>query len=169
MTKLCVPDIIKDMNIKVFNMLARINETRKRTWHETCKCICRFTKAVCNDKQEWDENKCKCKCKEDLIDELICDKGYMWNPSTCTCECDKYCGTGQYLDYDNCVCRKKLIDYLTEQCTSIANIDSYKKESSKTNAYFILFIIFLVLCVLLFVGLIYYFRKYNNRKILNNM
>ena len=45
MAKLCVPDIIKDM-------LARINETRKITWHENCKCICRFTKAVCNDKQE---------------------------------------------------------------------------------------------------------------------
>ena len=108
MTELCVPDIIKDMNIKVFNMLARINETRKITWHKTCKCICRFNKAVCNDKQEWDENKCKCECKEDLIDKLICDRGYMWNPSTCTCECDKYCGTGQYLDYDNCVCRKKI-------------------------------------------------------------
>ena len=75
--KLCVPDIVKNMNIKVFNMLARINETRKITWHETCKCICRFTKAVCNDKQEWDENKCKCECKEDLIDKLKCDKGYM--------------------------------------------------------------------------------------------
>ena len=58
------------MNIKVFNMLARINETRKIIWHETCKCICRFTKAVCNDKQEWDENKCKCECKEDLINKL---------------------------------------------------------------------------------------------------
>ena len=46
MTKLCVSDIIKDMNIKVLNMLARINETRKITWHKTCKCICRFTKAV---------------------------------------------------------------------------------------------------------------------------
>ena len=31
MAKLCVPDIVKDMNIKVFNMLARINETRKIT------------------------------------------------------------------------------------------------------------------------------------------
>ena len=39
MAKLCVPDTIKDMNIKVFNMLARINETRKITWHETCKFI----------------------------------------------------------------------------------------------------------------------------------
>ena len=77
MAKLCVPDIIKDMNINTFNMLARINETRKITWHETCKCICRFPKAVCNDKQEWDENKCKCECKEDLIDKLKCNKGYM--------------------------------------------------------------------------------------------
>ena len=29
MGKLCVPDIVKDTNIKVFNVLARINETRK--------------------------------------------------------------------------------------------------------------------------------------------
>ena len=35
MTKLCVPDIVKDMNIKVFNMLSRINETRKIVLHET--------------------------------------------------------------------------------------------------------------------------------------
>ena len=29
MAKLCVTDVVKDMNIKVFNLLARINETRK--------------------------------------------------------------------------------------------------------------------------------------------
>ena len=52
----------------------------------------------------------------------------MWNPSTCKCECDKYRGTGQYLDYDNCVCRKKLIDYLIEECASIANIDLIEKK-----------------------------------------
>ena len=27
--KLCVPDVVQNMNIKVFNLLARINETRK--------------------------------------------------------------------------------------------------------------------------------------------
>ena len=27
--KLCMPDIVKNMNIKAFNLLARINETRK--------------------------------------------------------------------------------------------------------------------------------------------
>ena len=50
-------------------------------------------------------------CKEDLMDKLIWDKGYIWNPSTCTCECDRYCGTGQYLDYENSVCRKKIVLY----------------------------------------------------------
>ena len=65
------------MNIKVFNLLARINETRKVVWHETCKCVCQLTSAVCNDRQEWNENKCRCECKEDLINKLVCDKLYM--------------------------------------------------------------------------------------------
>ena len=55
MAKLCVPDIVKDMNIKVFYMLSRINETRKIVWQETCKCICCLTSAICNDKQEWNK------------------------------------------------------------------------------------------------------------------
>ena len=52
MAKLCMPDIVKDINIKVFNLLARINETRRIVWHEMCKCVCRLTSAVCNDRQE---------------------------------------------------------------------------------------------------------------------
>ena len=84
MAKLCVPNIVKDMNIKVFNLLARINETRKIVWHETCKCLCRLTSAISNGRQEWNENKCRCECKEDLVSKLVCDKGYMWNPSTCS-------------------------------------------------------------------------------------
>ena len=58
MAKLCVPDIARVMNIKVFNLLARINETRKILWHETCKCVCRLTSAICNDRQEWNKDKC---------------------------------------------------------------------------------------------------------------
>ena len=33
--KLCVSDVIKDINIKVFNLMSRINETRHIEWHET--------------------------------------------------------------------------------------------------------------------------------------
>ena len=36
--KMCVPDVIKDLNVKVFNIISRTNETRHIEWHETCKC-----------------------------------------------------------------------------------------------------------------------------------
>ena len=32
--KLCVPDIIKNINVKVFSLMSRINETRQIIWHE---------------------------------------------------------------------------------------------------------------------------------------
>ena len=158
MEELCVPDIVRDMNIKVFNLLARINETRKIAWHGTCKCICRLTSAISNDRQEWNENKCRCECKKDLVSKMASDKGYMWNPSTCSCECDRYCETGQYLDYKNCVCT------LIEQCTSIVDMDiknntlSKKSDESSSNIYFVLFILFLVV-------FIYYCRKDNTKNI----
>ena len=40
--KLCVPDVAKNMNIKVFNLMSRTHETRHIKWHETCKCKCRL-------------------------------------------------------------------------------------------------------------------------------
>ena len=39
----------------------------------------------------------------------------VWNPSNCECECDKSCNIGEYLDYSNCKCRKKLVDSLVEK------------------------------------------------------
>ena len=108
--KISVPDTVKDLNVRVFNLMSRNNETRHIKWHKTCKCICRFDKIICNSKQRWNEDKCRCECKE-LIDKGVCDKGYVWNPSNCECECDKSCNIGEYLDYSNCKCRKKLVDH----------------------------------------------------------
>ena len=34
-TKICVPDIVKNLNVKVFNLMSRTNETRHIEWHET--------------------------------------------------------------------------------------------------------------------------------------
>ena len=48
--KICVPDVIKDLNVKVFNLMSRTNETRFIVWHETCKCKCRLDAIVCNNK-----------------------------------------------------------------------------------------------------------------------
>ena len=121
--KICVPDAVKDLNVKVFNLMSRTNETRHIKWHETCKCKCRLDASVCNNKQRWNDDKCRCECKE-LIDKGVCDKGYAWNPSNCKCECDKSCDVGEYLDHENCTCRKRLVDKLVEKCTE--NIDEAK-------------------------------------------
>ena len=53
--KLCVPDVVKNIHVKVFNLLARVNETKQIISHETCNCICRLTSAVCSDKQIWNK------------------------------------------------------------------------------------------------------------------
>ena len=55
------------------------------------------------------------------MDKGVCDKRFIWNPSNYGCECHKSCDIGEYLDYQNCKCRKKLADKLTEECA--ANID----------------------------------------------
>ena len=96
--------------------MSKINETRHIEQHETCKCQCRLDASVGNNKQRWNEDKCRCECKE-LIDKGVCDKGFIRNPSNCECECDKSCDIGEYLDYENCKFRKKLVDKLVEECT----------------------------------------------------
>ena len=121
--KIYVYDAVKDLKVKAFNLMSRTNKTRHIKWHETCKCKCRLDASVCNNKQHWNDDKCWCEWKE-LVDKGVCNKGYPWNPSNCECECDKSCDVGKYFDYENCKCRKRLVDKLVEECTE--NIDEAK-------------------------------------------
>ena len=63
MSKICVPKVIKNVNIKVYNFLIMLNETRN---------------VLCN---------------EDFAGIINCTKGDTWNPSTCECQCDTWCKT----------------------------------------------------------------------------
>ena len=164
--KQCVPGIVKNINVKVFNLMSRINETRQIIWHETCKCVCRLTNAICSSKQIWNKDKCRCECKEYLINKLVCDKGYIWNPSGCKCECDKLCDVGQYLDYKNCVCRKSLIDNLIEECVNVVDEDIMRNEAiddcPSCTPYIVLFAVFLSISLMIGGGFYQYKKlKYN--------
>ena len=55
--KICVPDEIKNTNVKVFNLMSRTNETRHIKWHKTCKCKCRLDASICNNKERWNDDK----------------------------------------------------------------------------------------------------------------
>ena len=114
--KFRVPDVIKNLNVKVFTLVSGTNETRSREWHETSKYKCRFNSSVCNSKERWNYGKCGCECKE-LIDKSACDKGFIWNPSNCECECYKSCDFSEYLNYKNCKCKKRLVNKLAEERT----------------------------------------------------
>ena len=170
--KICVPDTVKDLNVKVFNLMTLTNETRHMKWHETCKCICRLDKIICNSKQRCNEDKCRCECKE-LIDKGECDKGFIRNPSNCECECDKSCSIGEYLDYSNCKCRKKLLDPLVEECIEnidekkLANITVENKNYSRGTSYdvykmllWIFFIFFIINSGIIIIYFVY--LKYVN-------
>ena len=145
--------------------MSRINETRHIIWHETCKCICRLSARVCNNRQRCNEDKCRCECKE-LIDKgILYDKGFIWNTSSCECECDKSCDIGEYLDYKNCKCRSNIVDKLVEECTKIVDENkTYNETLNKISSnvslsdcvsctpYIVLFAVFLVICVIISSG-----------------
>ena len=173
--KLVVPDVFKNLNIKVFNLMSRTNETRHIKLHETCKCKCTLDASVCDNKQRWNEDKCMCECTK-LIDRGVCNKGFIWNPSNFECECDKSCDISEYLDYLNCKCRKKLVDKLVEECTEniddeeIASKNEHKNESSSCTLYIVLFSIFFTTSTgiaIYFACFYWYVKKYNARDMLN--
>ena len=86
------------------------------------------------------------------------DKGFIWNLRNCECECDKSRDIGEYLDYKNCRCKKRIIDKLVEEFSE--NIDEnkmvynetfnanplnvYKKVCNSCTVHKVLFVIFLI-------------------------
>ena len=159
--KICVPDISKNMNVKVFNLISRTNEARCIKWHETCKYQYRLDASVCNNKQKWNDNKCRCESKE-LIDKEVCDERLIWNPSNCECECDKSCDAGEYLDYKNCKCTKNIVEKCNENIDEKklhtnkmiynSTLNDYEKicsscERSSCTIYIVIFVIFFIISV----------------------
>ena len=147
--KLCVSDVVKNINVKVFNLMSWSNQAKHIKWHETCKCECKLNSSVCNNKQRRNKDKCRCECKE-LVDKQECNKGFIFNPNNCNCECNKSCSVEKCLDHKNCKCRKKVVDLLVEKCYETINetlskisLNDYKCSSCRP--YVVLFIISVII------------------------
>ena len=180
--KLCVPDNIKNTNVTVFNLLSRTNETRHIKWHKTCKWKCRLDASVCNNKQRWNEHKCRFECKE-LIDKEIYDKGFISNGSNCECVCDESCDAGEYLDYNNCNCRKTIVDKLVEECSKYINENEtidiipfntipsnvYKKICNSCMVYIVLFVVFSITSICICCVFIYSYWYLKKDNIITNL
>ena len=91
----------------------------------------------------------------------MCDKGFIWNPSNCECEYDKSCDVVEYLDYENCKCRKKLVDKLIEcsfpeGCTE--NIDEVKiTDENDCVCSYTIFVVLAVIGLAISIGIGAYF------------
>ena len=48
---MCVPNVVKNIDVKVLNLMSRTNDTRYIELHKTCRCKCRLDASVCNNKQ----------------------------------------------------------------------------------------------------------------------
>ena len=165
MAKMYVPNTIKNANMKVYNFLMRLNETRNVLWHESCKCVCRLNSSVCNSKQIWNSDTSCCDCNEDFAGIINCTKGYMWNPNTCACECGMWYKPGQYIDHKNCFCKNKLIGRVIAQCTDVIN--ETMMNNTTTNIFIGLF------SVVMFVGfscfcVFAYFKWIKGKKLFKN-
>ena len=167
MANLCVPNVIKKVNMQVYNFLMRLNETRNVLWHKSCKCVCKLNSSVCNNKQTWNDDTCRCDCNEDFAGIINCTKGYTRNPSTCERQCDTWCKPGQYLDQTNCIFKNKLFGRVIEECTSVINetmINNKDNITNNNNTYLILFIVFLIGFIVFLLGSIYYYWHSNVNK-----
>ena len=53
----------KGVNVKVFNMITRVNETKTLVKPLLCDCKCKFNKTTCNSNQKWSNEKCQWELK----------------------------------------------------------------------------------------------------------
>ena len=81
---------IKNLNLSVFNMIARTNESQALIKHISYACKCKFHGRKCNSNQNWNNGKCRCRHKN-RKEHYLCNKYYIWNSDTCSC------GNGKYL------------------------------------------------------------------------
>ena len=97
--------------------------------------------------------------------------GFIWNPSNCECECDKSFDIGEYLDYSNFKCRKRLVDKLVEECTEnieetrlIKTLAKNKHKCRSCTVYRVLFWIFFIYFIINVRIVIYFtYHKYFSR------
>ena len=81
---------IKNLNLSVFNMIVRTNESQTLIKHISYACKCKFHGRKCNSNQKWNNGKCRCRHKN-RKEHYLCNKYYIWNSDTCSC------GNGKYL------------------------------------------------------------------------
>ena len=99
-----------------------------------------------------------------MIDKRIFEKRFIWNPSKCECKWKKSHDFGEYLNYENCRWKKKLVDKLvkerSENTDKIEIYDGYENVYSSSTIYIALFVIDFLIIIVLVVHLFIFIDAY---------
>ena len=88
----------------------------------------------------------------------MCDKRFIWNASNYQCECDESFDMEEYVDYQNCKCKKKkkLVDKLVEECNESIDgnkmiydgtLNDYGNICNSCTVYSVLLVIFVIISI----------------------
>ena len=74
----CVPNKTEDVNLSVFNLITRINESKTLAKHISCKCNCKLHCKKYNSNQKLNNDKCLSECKN-TKKHCVCEYHTIYN------------------------------------------------------------------------------------------
>ena len=76
---------LSDFTVKSLSLLSKEFIFKIISFHQSCNCDYLLDEKVYNNKQQFNKNKCRCKC----LKIKKCKNGYSWNINNCRCEMKK--------------------------------------------------------------------------------
>ena len=94
-SRVCKHDSVKKISVKVFDLISQQNELRNIESHGSCQCSCLLNFSVCNYKQKWNKDKCRCEC----LKTKKCGGEFFWNVINFRCESRRFLKSKNFLKF----------------------------------------------------------------------
>ena len=146
-----LPDSIKNISGKSFDLLSEKNVLKNISFHQSCKCDCLLDKKVCNNLQKGNKDKFRCEC----LKIKKCAIGYSWNVNNYRFEMKKLAALIESERFHESEERKEITDNVINYDCTVRNKTLIKKI--KDGKPFIgISILFLCITIIL-IGIMIYF------------
>ena len=152
----CIPEKTEDLNLSVFNMTIVINKSKILIKHISCKSECKSDGRKCNSNQKWNNDKCRCECKNPK-EHHVYKEDYIWNPATCSCENSKHFAS---INDDSAIMCDETIETTKTVPTKIVQTKTISKKSASRNFYILLAILLITKTLLITVSIYSCLIKY---------
>ena len=118
--------------------------------------MCRLDPIICNNKQKWNKDKCRCEC---LVDKK-CDNKFVWNPGNYKYEYNK---KAAYLLTEEC---EEIIDNKTVPIKKYNNTVSIKENDSVNTCktFVASSVLFLLISVITIGAFIYFYVNSHSKR-----